>query len=197
MAPFIRGANGPPAGGPDALATAQTQLTYSFDHRGTHFVVLNTDPVGKDWQVPAAWVAEDVARARASGAAHVFAIGHKPAYASPLSSEGGLAQFPAVRDALWSALEGSRAEAMLAAHNHLWWKTRPNRTWQIIAGNGGSVLESGVTGAAAYYGFTQVVVEPTRVTATSYGRDVPAAGYMTAAGAYPTTIRDTVDLTWR
>ncbi len=198
MASHIQGANGPKAGGADALATDQSKLTYSFDYAGTHFVVLNTDPVGKDWQVPTQWTASDLAAAHAAGAKHVFAIGHKPAYPSPLSSEGGLSMFPAARDAFWTAMESSHAEAMLAAHNHLWWKTRPTKTWQIVAGNGGSLLEAGVTGADAYYGFTHVLVDASgTVTAKSYGRDVPSGGYLASAAANMTTVRDTVDLTWK
>jgi hypothetical protein len=198
MGPYIKGSNGPHAGGPDGLQTDQSKLTYSFDYAGTHFVILNTDPVGMDWQVPAKWVATDLAAARAAGVRHIFAIGHKPAYPSPLSKEGGLSHFPAVRDAFWAALETSHAEAMLAAHNHLWFKTRPAKSWQIIAGNGGSQLESKVTGADAYYGFTLVEVDKSgTVTAKSYGRDVPGAGYLASSAPNPTTIRDTVDLTWR
>ena len=198
MASHIQGANGPKAGGADALATDQSKLTYSFDYAGTHFVVLNTDPVGKDWQIPTQWAASDLAAARAAGAKHVFAIGHKPAYPSPLSGEGGLSMFPAARDAFWTAMEASHAEAMLAAHNHLWWKTRPVKTWQIVAGNGGSLLEAGVTGADAYYGFTHVLVDASgTVTAKSYGRDVPSNGYLASSAANVTTVRDTVDLTWK
>jgi len=54
-----------------------------------------------------------------------------------------------------------------------------------------------MTGADAYYGFTLVEVGDA-VTVTSYGRDVPAAGYFAAApvAQYPTTIRDTFDVTW-
>ena len=196
MAAYIRGSNGPTAGGADQLQTDQSRLTYSFDYRGTHFVIIDTDPVGADGTVPATWIAADVAAAHAAGAAHIFAISHKPAYPSPLSADGGLA-VPANRDALWTALESGHAEAMLSAHNHLWFKTRPNRTWQIVAGNGGSLLESGVTGADAYFGFTVVSVGA-RVSVTSYGRDVPAAGYLAPApvAQYPTTIRDTADVTW-
>ena len=197
MAPYIHGANGPSAGGPDQLETDQRKLDYSFDHAGSHFVVLDTDPVGADGSVPASWVAADVTAARAAGAAHVFAIGHKPAYPSPLSTEGGFSS-TANRDAFWSALEQHHADAMLAAHNHLWYKTRPVTTWQIVAGNGGSQLESSVSGASAYYGFTLVEVgapgQP--VTVKSYGRNVPAASYFAAAPAaqYPTTVRDSFAL---
>ncbi len=198
MGPHIQGSNGPKAGGPDALATDQSKLTYSFDYAGTHFVVLNTDPVGQDWRVPTAWAAADLAAAHAAGAKHIFAIGHKPAYPSPVSAEGGLSMYPALRDTFWTAMETNHAEAMLAAHNHLWFKTRPTKTWQIVAGNGGSLLETGVTGADAYYGFTHVTVDANgTVTAKSYGRDVPADGYLGASATYPTTVRDTVDLTWK
>ena len=200
MSSYIQGSNGPPAGGPDGLATDQSKLSYSFDYAGTHFVVLDTDPVGMDWQVPAQWVASDVAAAHAAGAKHIFAIGHKPAYPSPLSGEGGLSMFPTLRDAFWNALEANHAEAMLAAHNHLWWKTQPNKTWQIVAGTGGSLLESSVSGTDAYYGFTLVEVDASgTVTVTSHGRDVPTDGYLGSAptGIYPTTVRDSIDVTWK
>ena len=87
---------------------------------------------------------------------------------------------------------------MLSAHNHLWFKTKPSKTWQVVAGNGGSLLESNVTGADAYYGFTLVHVGDA-VTVTSYGRNVPAAGYLGNAPAaqYPTTMRDMFDVTWQ
>jgi hypothetical protein len=200
MGARLKGSNGPKAGGPDALQTDQSRLSYSFDYEGTHFVLLNTDPVGADWHVPAKWVATDVAAARAAGVKHLFAIGHKPAYPSPLSDEGGLSMFPASRDEFWHALEGAHAEAMFAAHNHLWYKTQPVNTWQIVAGNGGSLLESTVTGTGAYYGFTHVALGVDgRVTVTSYGRDVPTAGYDAPApeATYPTTVRDTFDVTWK
>jgi hypothetical protein len=70
---------------------------------------------------------------------------------------------------------------MFSAHNHLWYKHRPspNGAWQIIAGNGGSILESGVVGDDAYFGFTQVTVgRHGGVTVTSFGRAVPAEGYL-------------------
>jgi hypothetical protein len=197
MAPYIAGSNGPGVGGPDALPTDQRRLTYSFDHKGTHFVIVDTDPVGGDSTAPVQWIAADLAAAHAAGAAHLFVLGHKPAYPSPLTPTSGLVA--ASRDGLWAALEANHGEAMLAAHNHLWFKTRPQHAWQIVAGNGGSQLEKNTTGADAYYGFTVVDVTPAAVTATSYGRDVPSAGYLAPAPAatYPTTIRDTVDLTWR
>ena len=196
--------NGPAAGSADNLKTDQSKLTYSFDYRGAHFVLLNTDPMGYDWRVPAKWVAADVAAARTAGAKHVFAIGHKPAYAYPTTPTDGLSLYVPERDAFWNALLSGQAEAMLSAHDHVYWRTRPavGKTWQIIAGNGGSILEptidASITPAGKYFGFTVVTVtKGGTVYAKSYGRDVPPTGYMASSSAYPTTVRDSVDITWR
>lgn len=209
MASYLQYAgNGPQPGGPDNLKTDQSSLTYSFDYQGTHFTLLDTDPVGKDWSIPVKWVEQDLDQAQADQDQHIFAIGHKPAYAyptdlysPPLATEDGLGKFyPAERDEFWNSLNAHHAEAMLAAHDHLYYRAQPNgQTWQIIAGNGGSKLESVVNQQDInYHGFTIVnVLKNGHVTATSYGRDVPAEGYLASSAAYPTTIRDQADITWK
>ncbi len=212
MAPYIIGANGTPAGGADGLATDQTKLSYSFDHKGTHFLLLDSDPQARDWTVPTQWVAADVAAAKAAGAKHILAITHKPAYGwsgAPTDSLLGKGALPTafylgLRDQFWNTLESNQAEALFSAHNHLWSKFQPtNHTWQIIAGNGGSALEAtvanGAAGIPAYYGYTVVNVSAAGpVTIKSMGRDLPAAGYWAAAPAAetPTTVRDSQDITW-
>jgi len=217
MDEFIVGANGEQANDSalDNLQTDQSKLSYSFDHNGSHFVVLNTDPVGADWTVPVKWVQEDAMAARAAGAKHIFAIGHKPAYGWPGAVTDSLlgkgftggghnaAYYQSMRDQFWNILEANHAEAMFSAHNHLWYKQRPNKTWQITAGNGGSPLETtvvnGAAGIPAYFGFTLVNVKDSgSVTVSSYGRDVPTAGYWAPApeSLYPTTVRDFQDITW-
>ena len=71
-------------------------------------------------------------------------------------------------------------------------------TWQIIAGNGGSRIESVVNQASInYYGYTAVSVSERRAIVRSYGRDIPSAGYVTASSSYSTTIRDTADICTR
>jgi hypothetical protein len=198
---LVRAGNGPRAGGADSLPTDQRMLTYSFDYHGTHFVLLDTDPARRDSRIPTRWVAADLARARAAKAAHIFAIGHKPAYSYPTMPGSGLGKFPEARDAFWSAMADNGAAAMFAAHDHLYWRTRPagGRSWQIIAGNGGSPLSPNLSREIEppgdFYGFTLVtVMTDGRVIVRSYGRDVPAAGYNAPAPAdsYPTTLRDSL-----
>jgi hypothetical protein len=86
---------------------------------------------------------------------------------------------------------------MFAAHDHLYSRARGpfGSTWQIIAGNGGSKIESVVNQPSInYFGYTAVSVDDERVIVRSYGRDIPTAGYLTASSAYPTTIRDEADI---
>lgn len=209
MAPYLKyGGNGPGSGGEDQLKTDQSSLTYSFDYQDTHFVLLNTDPVGKDWTVPVNWVTKDLAAARQHQVKHIFAIGHKPAHAYPVNLydpaenvEDGLGKlYPEMRDKFWAALVSNHSEAMLAAHNHVYYRAKgPNgNTWQIIAGNGGSKLEKVVDQKSMnFFGFTVVnVLKNGRVNVTSYGRDLPANGYLAPSSESPTTVRDRGDITW-
>ena len=72
---------GPAAGlGPDGLTTDQSKLSYSFDFKGIHFAVINTDPVGADSHAPTQWLAADLAAAAARGVRRHFVFGHKPAF---------------------------------------------------------------------------------------------------------------------
>jgi hypothetical protein len=208
MAPYLRyGGNGPKAGGEDGLKTDQSSLTYSFDYKDTHFVLLDTDPVGKDWSVPTKWIAQDLSAAKARDQKHIFAIGHKPAIAYPKASydppaekEDGLGRiYPKMRDEFWQSLVDHKAEAMLASHEHIYRRVKGpgGDTWQITAGNGGSIIDKisdTQTASNNFYGFTQVEVHnDARVIVKSYGRDIPAAGYMTPSSA-PSTIRDQGDI---
>ncbi len=206
MAPYIRGNNGPGIGGADSLTTDQSKLTYSFNFNGDHFIILNTDPVGKDNQVPYKWLAGDIQAARANNARHIFAFGHKPAYSSPLTPKGGLdadATLPQ-RDSLWKYLEANNCEAMFSAHEHLWDSIHPHagKTWQVIAGNGGSRVEPVWVGAGKqYYGYTLVnLYTDKKVNVMGLGRNT---GQSTTAGgtpypvnedANPTTVRNNFNI---
>ena len=93
---------------------------------------------------------------------------------------------------------------MFSAHNHVWYRAQPanGKTWMVVAGNGGSKLDAGldptIPTTGTYYGFTLVsVTNSGRVLLRSYGRDIPAAGYMASAAAGSTTVRDSTDITWK
>ena len=85
---------------------------------------------------------------------------------------------------------------------NVFWRGQPTgKTWQVIAGNGGTALDAAVDtsilGTGKYFGFTLVqVLNSGRVIMKSYGREVPAAGY-TAPVTGQTTVRDSLDITWK
>ena len=53
------------------LATDQSKLSYSFDFHGSHFAIINTDPVGNDSHAPVNWLAGDLDAAKKRGVKHM------------------------------------------------------------------------------------------------------------------------------
>jgi len=129
----------------DALASDQTQLSFSFDVADSHFAVVNTDPVGNDNVAPAAWLAIDLDAAKTRGAKHFFVFGHKPAftyvYQKPVPDKvdpAGLDKFPAKRDAFWDVVEQFEA-TYFCGHEHMFSMSQPRgKAWHVLVGTGGS-----------------------------------------------------------
>jgi hypothetical protein len=203
MQAFIAGNNGPPAGGPDNLATDQSELTYSFDFRDSHFVLLNTDPFGAVATVPINWIHQDLASAADDPhLKHVFVMGHKPAFTPPdASSEQSLDSNPTLRNQFWDELNSDGVGYYLVAHAHVWDFSMPmsptstlRHTVQIVAGNAGTKLDPlwAESGADPYFGFTLMqVLKNGKVIVESYGRDFDRSNYLAPSPPelFPTTIR--------
>lgn len=193
MDSFIVGSNGPGVGGMDSLTTDQSKLTYSFNNGCDHFIIINTDPTGRDARVPYHWIANDIKNARTANARHIFAFGHKPAYSSYLKPGDGLEAYVPQRDSFWKYMEQYNAEAMFSAHEHLWDTIHPHigKTWQVIAGNGGSLVETTWMGSGqSYFGFTLVnVYTNNQVGVKSYGRTADMTKYSLPQDTNLTTVR--------
>jgi len=138
-------------GSADGLATDQRQLSYSFDVKGTHFAVVNTDAVGKDNHAPLAWLTSDLAAAKARGMQHFFVFGHKPAYTyrfngSDPKMNAGFEGDPAHQQAFWNLVEQYGA-TYFCGHEHIYNLSQPGKTqggsaWQVMVGSGGSPFEA-------------------------------------------------------
>ncbi len=205
MHDYILGNNGPAitglVPGTDSLTTDQSQLTYSFNYKNDHFVLINTDPVGRDAIASYKWLANDIKSARLNGARHVFAIGHKPAYSGRFKAgPDGLDVNPAQRDSFWNTLEQYQADAFFSAHVHVSDTIQPhlNKTWQIIAGNGGSLVEPAFAlPPNAYFGYLIAnVYTNNQVHVNNMGRDavMTDSTYQEAAPGNPTTLRASYDI---
>ena len=209
MRPYIAGHNGPGIGGPDNLASEQSELTYSFNFHHTHFVVVNTDPFGAVATVPVHWIADDLAKARErQGIKHIFVLGHKPAFPPPFSSaEQSLNSNPGNRNAFWDEINAAGVDAYLVAHCHVWDISRPvspddaaaHHVYHVTAGNAGTPLDPlwNTVEPSPYFGFTVVQIDArNHVTVTSYGRDYDHSNYLAPSppNVYPTTLRFSIGL---
>ena len=71
-----------------------------------------------------------------------------------------------------------KVKGYFTSHAHEWWPTQlpgARGVWQIIAGNGGSPLETSWTEPAPYFGFTLVKIYASgKVGVTSYRRPAPS-----------------------
>ena len=179
MKPLIKNFNGPKEG-TDGLTSDQSGLSYSFNYKNTHFLVLNTDGSGRESSVPVNWITKDLsANHQNKEIEHAFAFGHKPAYPAP--GEDGIDSNREARDSFWNAMEDYGCQAFFSAHNHLYYQGQlhAGKTWQIVAGNGGSKLSKTVKADSdKFYGYTLVeVLINGDVHIKSMGRNLSPDGY--------------------
>lgn len=175
----------------DSLASDQSKLSYSFDFHGSHFVVINTDPVGKDSHAPVNWLASDLQAAQLRGFNRSFVFGHKPAYTYYFgaTTNGPLPDKPAgldidipSRDAFWTVIEQYGA-TYFCGHEHIFNLMQPiaatgGKAWQVLVGSGGSPFDASPTDATyapatdrAYAWATVKIHRSGKVKITAYGFD--------------------------
>jgi hypothetical protein len=173
----------------DNLSTNQAQLSYSFDLAGSHFVVINTDPVGNDAHAPTQFLAADLAAAAGRGIKNLFVFGHKPAYTYYYGANtqlptapSGLDNFPQARDAFWQVIQQYGA-IYFCGHEHIFHISKPHgplgdTAWQVLVGSGGSPFDAKPTDVTInpqtdrdYAWVTVNVQQSGRVTMSAYGFD--------------------------
>jgi len=152
----------------DGLPNDQSQLSFSFDFRGVHFVVINTDPSGTpgvapapgtwfDAHAPTKWLEADLTAAAGRGVVRSFVFGHKPAFTydylvhtlgvPPPVAPAGLDNDLPARDAFWDVIAAHRA-TYICGHEHIFHislndSMHNGSAYQILVGSGGSPFEVG------------------------------------------------------
>jgi hypothetical protein len=171
--------NNYPKNGTDHTTTDQKQLDYSFDYRGTHFAVINTDPAGYDSHAPIEWLKQDLADAKQRGAKHLFVFGHKLAYTykfTPDVKPGGLDVDKPQADAFWKLIQDNNA-TYFCGHEHIFNVSQPNdgKAYQVVVGSGGSPFEAekptGNPNDRMYAWATTKIYTDGRVHIDTYGFD--------------------------
>lgn len=183
--------NGPTNVAPnaDALMDDQSRLSYSFDDGAVHFVVLDTDTwtstqdpstsAGALGWIALHWLQGDLKAAQANAAiTSIFVLGHKPIVSPSGVASGSEAIYPSLTSALTTALdETPKVKGYFSAHAHLWDSRKLPGTRgvaQIIAGNGGSQLDTGGVLTSDTYGFTEArVYRSGKVGIVSWQRPAP------------------------
>jgi hypothetical protein len=173
-------------GSADLLTTDQSKLSYSFDVGTSHFVVINTDPAGRDTTAPNAWLAADMSAAQTRGARNFFVFGHKPAFTyvtNGIAPGSGLDADPtntANRDAFWSIIEQYGA-VYFCGHEHVYNVMQPTKAtggsaYQVLVGSGGSAFDNAAALAAGqpvtdrYYAWANVkILQSGKVSIEAYG----------------------------
>jgi hypothetical protein len=190
---------------PDSL---DNLMTYSFTYNNTHFIMINTDTYNKGDTIgmaPANWIKEDIKAARKDPfVKHIFLLGHKPAIVSkPLyKNDGEKTMDMSVVNIIWPEMEKNQVEAMLSAHSHQYDRLQPdlNKSYQIIAGNGGSLYEHKAKDDSTrqFFGYSIVyIMKNGQVMLESKGRTMYYKNYMDPVpDTLQTTIRDTVNISW-
>ena len=137
---------------------------YSFDHKGSHFVVLNTEELGYTDRISPRqlkWLKEDLRKAK--DAKHIFVFLHKPIWAFPSQKEGWW------RD-VHPILAEHRVDAVFAGHWHQYtWYPRRDGVRYIVTGGAGAPLRRG-PGGFHHYLFVTVRDEEVRIAVVEPGK---------------------------
>ncbi|MFY0598768.1 MAG: metallophosphoesterase [Cyclobacteriaceae bacterium] len=182
--------------------SAVNQMTYAFRRDNVGFIVMNTDTyntedsIGLEGQIPYDWVKGKVAEYYNDDTIdHVFALGHRPFYVNCQrdTSHQGMPT-PSKSTPVWESFEASNVAAMLSAHVHQYQRMQPNqKTYQVIAGNGGSPLDHHTP--PPFFGYTRVDVWSNgEIKLSSHGYDAPTPYFEPTTS--PWSVRDSVDLNW-
>jgi len=187
----------------DALAENNNQkLTYSFNLRGVHFIVLNTDTVTtvRSDEHPALstngwiayhWIQNDLKSAEADDSiSRIVVLGHKPLKSQNSNTNIINTKRHPFSDRLIQLFaDSSKFVGYFCAHSHEWnyQFLRPakgsGKVLQVVAGNGGSQLNGNwQPDGGRYFGFTEVKLYGDGTTGIiSYRRPVPDPYYDSSA----------------
>lgn len=111
-----------------------SELTYSFDFKNSHFVVLNSEKPDENVinDVQRSWLERDLNMNKKE---NVFVFFHEPAY--PVGSKIGesLDVNPQKRNALWNVLSAHKVTAVFNGHEHIASRKKINGIYQFTFGN--------------------------------------------------------------
>lgn len=142
-----------PGNGPAGLK----ELVYSFDHKDTHFIALDTDVFNNSHRIGGQqleWLKEDLEKNKEK---QIFVFGHEPAYPSHGHVGSSLDKYASDRDELWGVFKEYNVRVYFCGHEHLYNRAVHDGIYQIITGGGGAPLSAPEKGG--FYHFVIVDVK--------------------------------------
>ncbi len=127
---------------------------FSFDYKGCHFLLLNTDEVRHEGrssfgEEQIAFAVSDIAAT--SGARHTFVLMHRPAWQDANTED----EWTNIQAAL-----GGRDYTVFAGHRHgLSLQIRSDRRYFVLSATGGGLEPNDDKSAGAFHHYTAVTVE--------------------------------------
>lgn len=182
------------------------RMTYGFKHGNIAFIVMNTDTyntegpggIGLESQIPYEWVKKQVARYRSDTKIdHIFVMGHRPFYVNCIRDTTHQGMRDSTRsNPVWRSFQENKVASMLSAHVHQYQRMQPDsKTYQLIAGNGGSPVHH--HDPPLFFGYTRINVYASgRIEMLSEGYDAPTP-YYDVVKTPKWSIRDSLnDMNW-
>ena len=133
------------------------ELVYSFDHKNTHFIALDTNVFNNFHKIGGQqleWLKEDLEKNKEK---NIFVFGHEPAYPAHGHIGSSLDKYVSDRDRLWGVFKQYNIRAYFCGHEHLYNSSVHGGIYQIITGGGGAPLSAPEKGG--FYNFVIVDVK--------------------------------------
>jgi len=126
-----------------ASACGGTELYYSFDANGTHFVFLNTE---NDWDMQVyncsadqmAWLEADLATTDDDDL--VILVFHRPPYSIRYDRPDRWAQAASIREEFHALFLEHDVDLVFNGHDHLYYRTIRDGIYYVVTGGGGAPL---------------------------------------------------------
>jgi hypothetical protein len=111
-----------------------SELTYSFDFKNSHFVILDSEKPEERLinGEQRSWLERDLSRNKKE---KTFVFFHEPAYPVSNKITESLDANPGERDALWAILNKYKATAVFVGHEHIHSRRKINNLYQFGFGN--------------------------------------------------------------
>lgn len=152
------------------------KLYGSFDYGHSHFVAVNSNPIGADGTIKGgsidekqlAWLAADLEANK--NAANTFVFLHHYVFGPPdpdtPTVSSGFVDL-AARDRLHALMVKYKVRAVFCGHNHIYYHTVQDGVTYVISGGGGAPLDADPE-HGGYLHYVGVRVDGTKMTTTVY-----------------------------